>query len=180
MNSLIHRSTPWLLAALVSASGFAAWAQPAPQGSAQAAAPGSDKPRHGAMMERMKAKHEQHLTQLKTKLQLKPEQEPAWSTFAGVMSPAQRHGTRPDWTEVMRLNTPERIDRMKALHQQRQNEMNALMERRGEATKNFYAALSPEQKKVFDDETRQYMTHMARKGEHGRMGPHSHPGHHGG
>ena len=180
MNSLIHRSTPWLLAALVSASGIAAWAQPAPQGSAQAAAPGSDKPRHGAMMERMKARHEQHLAQLKTKLQLKPEQEPAWSTFAGAMAPPAQAGTRPDWSEVMRLNTPERIERMKSLHQQRQNEMNAQMERRGEAAKTFYAALSPEQKKVFDDETRQHMARMARGGEHGRMGPQGHPSHHGG
>ena len=183
MNTPTHRSVPWLLATLTAAlmaGGTAAWAQSAPQGAASPMAHGGDRPMHGAMMERMKARHEQHLTQLKTKLQLKPEQEETWTAFAGAMAPPARATSRPDWAEAMRLKTPERIDRMKALRQQRQSEMNALMDRRGEAAKTFYAALSPEQKKIFDDETRQHMAQMARKGEHGRMGPHGHPGHHGG
>ena len=177
MNTLIHRSAPWLLTILTTAlrAGGTAWAQSAPQGATPPMAHGSERPMHGAMMERMKARHEQHLAQLKTKLQLRPEQEPAWVAFAGAMAPPARTASRPDWAEVMRLNTPERIDRMKALHQERQSERNALMERRGEAAKAFYAGLSDAQKKVFDEETRQ---HMTRWGEAGRAGPHGHPGHH--
>ena len=43
----------------------------------------------------------------------------------------------------------------------------AEMDKRGDATKTFYATLSAEQKKVFDDET-------ARRGHHGqgRTPPH--------
>jgi hypothetical protein len=47
--------------------------------------------------------------------------------------------------------------------------MNAEMDRRGEASKAFYASLSSDQKKVFDDETRK---HMAGRGEHGHHGRH--------
>ncbi|MEI7786030.1 MAG: Spy/CpxP family protein refolding chaperone [Betaproteobacteria bacterium] len=176
MNTLIHRSAPWLLAALMGGTGIAAWAQTAPPAAAHppAAAQAGERPmQHGPMMERMKARHEQHLRQLKAKLQLKPEQEPAWTAFAGAMTPPTPPAARPDWTEVLRLNTPERIDRMKALRQQHQNEMNAQMDRRGEVAKTFYAALSAEQRKVFDDETRQ---HMAQWGGHGRG---EHHGRHG-
>lgn len=177
MNTLIRHSTPWLLATLTTAlmAGTAAWAQTAPHGGSSPMAHGGDRPMHGAMMERMKARHEQHLAQLKTKLQLRPEQEASWTTFAAAMAAPLRTGDRPDWAEVMRLNTPERIDRMKALHQQRQSERNAVMDRRGDAAKAFYAALSDPQKKIFDDETRQ---HMAAWGHGGRGGPHGHHGHH--
>ena len=42
--------------------------------------------------------------------------------------------------------TPERIDRMRARRAQHAAEA----DRRGEATKTFYAALTPEQQKTFD------------------------------
>ena len=45
-----------------------------------------------------------------------------------------------------RAQAPERIDRMRALRQQR----NAEMDRRGDATKALYAALSPEQQQRMD------------------------------
>ncbi len=44
----------------------------------------------------------------------------------------------------------------------------AEMDKRGDATKTFYATLSADQKKVFDDET-------ARRGHHGQGG-HRHMG----
>lgn len=168
----LRHSATWLLAAALGGASLSLWAQTSPPAAApnpQAAA----HPMHESMMSRMKARHEQHLQELKTKLQLSAQQEPAWTAFASAMAmPAQRP-VRPDWSEVASLNTPERIDRMKALRQQRQTEMNAQMDRRGEASKAFYASLNSEQKKVFDDETRK---HMAGRGEHG---PHGHHGRHG-
>ena len=52
-----------------------------------------------------------------------------------------------------KLTTPERIDQMQALHAQREAEM----KKRGDATKTFYAGLTPEQKKTFDAETARFM-----------------------
>jgi hypothetical protein len=72
-------------------------------------------------------------------------------------------------TELSKLPTPERIDKMKALHAEHMTAMNAEMNQRGDAAKSFYATLSEDQKKVFDAEA------MPRMGRGGRSG-----GHHGG
>ena len=52
--------------------------------------------------------------------------------------------------ELDKLPTPERLDRMRALHTQRMTEMNLQMDQRADATKTFYAVLTPVQQKVFD------------------------------
>jgi Spy/CpxP family protein refolding chaperone len=61
---------------------------------------------------------------------------------------------------------------MKALRTQRMTEMNAEMDKRGDATKAFYAALSPEQQKIFDAEHRK----MGQREGHGHPGGMRHPG----
>jgi Spy/CpxP family protein refolding chaperone len=81
------------------------------------------------------------------------------------MQPPAQRPQRPDRAEFAKLTTPERIDRIHTVRAER----TAMMDRRAEATKTFYAALSAEQKKVFDTETLQM---MQRGGHHGR--------HHGG
>jgi protein CpxP len=67
--------------------------------------------------------------------------------------------------EMDKLTTPERIDKMQALHTERMNEHAAMMKKHGDATKAFYAVLSPEQKKTFDAE------HV----RHGGPAGHGHP-----
>jgi hypothetical protein len=67
---------------------------------------------------------------------------------------------------LAKLPTPERIDQMKTLRSQHMGEMNAAMDKRGEATKTFYATLTPEQKKTFDSAT---MSHHGDKGHMGQM-----------
>jgi Spy/CpxP family protein refolding chaperone len=69
-------------------------------------------------------------------------------------------GKRPDRAEMDKLSTPERIDKMSSLHKEHMAAMDAAMEKRGQATKTFYATLSPEQQKVFDAE-------FAKMGRHG-------------
>jgi hypothetical protein len=80
---------------------------------------------------------------------------------------------RPDRAEFQRLNTPERIDRMRALRAAR----NADMDKRLDATKTFYASLNTEQKAVFDAVGMRY----AGKGgmDRGMGGKGGHGGHHG-
>ena len=110
--------------------------------------------------------------ELKARLKITPAQEGAWTTFTASMQPPARmmSGERPmaaQRTELDKLTTPERIDKMKALRTQRMAEMNAEMDKRGDATKAFYAALSLEQQKTFD-------------AEHRKMGDSEGLGHHGG
>lgn len=116
------------------------------------------------MQERMVRRH----TELKQMLKLTAEQEAAWSTFTQAMKPpadlAQMH---TDPAEMKKLTTPERLDRMQAMHDKRQ----ARMKEYAAATKAFYAALNPEQKAIFDAQT---MRHMGMRDGGGR-GMHSRP-----
>ena len=112
-----------------------------------------------------------HLGELKAKLKLAPEQEAAWTTFTTAMTPPAMAGKmeRPNPADMAKLSTPERIDKMRAMHDQRHAAMSTRMNQRGEAAKAFYATLTAEQKTVFDAETLK----MASR-RHGAMGGHTH------
>ena len=60
----------------------------------------------------------------------------------------RRRQARPDRAEFAKLTTPQRLDRM----QTRQAERSAMFAKRIDATRSFYAALTPEQQKTFDAE----------------------------
>ena len=115
-----------------------------------------------------------HLAALKSDLQLTAAQEPAWTTFTTSMQPGERTA-RLDRKDMHKLTTPERIDRMRALRAQHAAEA----DRRGEVTKTFYAALTPEQQKTFDAKAHRGGHRMGgmKRGEGGGEGRHGH--HHG-
>ncbi len=157
---MIARPLSRLATTLALAITATAWAQqppaPAPAG------PGAMPPHGGMhghppegrpaarMMDpaRMQQRAEQRLAALKKDLQITPEQEGAWSQFASAMKPPAAP-LRPDREAMAKMTTPERIDRMRTMRQQRMAEA----DRRGDAVKAFYASLTPEQKKRFDERT---------------------------
>jgi protein CpxP len=159
----LHRHL--LAAGLLATLGLGAIAQTAQP----PAAPGRAAEMHahrGAMdpaqrMERRQMRMERRLADLKAKLQLAPAQEGAWTAWATAMMPKAK--TRPNREEIARLPTPERIDTMRALRAQRMAEQ----DKRGDATKQFYATLTADQKRVFDAET-------VRGGKHGGRGMRHH------
>src|SRR6478609_7591906 len=133
-------------AGLLAAMGLAAQAQtpaPAPAGASAPMARGEHHGRYDPA--KMQQRMEQRNAQLKQKLQITAAQESAWSAYAGAMKPPANM-QRPDRAEFEKLTTPERIDKMQAMRTARAAEM----DKRAAATKTFYAALTPEQKKVFD------------------------------
>lgn len=163
-----------LTLSLLAGIGMAAFAQtPPPMADGPMQAHGMH---HGArgpadrarMQERMQERMAKRQAALKQKLQITPAQEPAWNSFTSAMKPPANM-QRPDHAAIAKLSTPERIDQMRALRNQRIAEM----DRRADATKSFYAALTPEQKKVFDEQA------LRRGGRHGEHGPRGHGGHHG-
>ena len=89
---------------------------------------------------------EQRNTELHDKLKLTPEQEAAWTAFTGKMKPVLP-GQRPDWTEFSKLPAPERMSKMVEIMKGHE----AQMENHVAAVKDFYATLTPEQQKVFDE-----------------------------
>lgn len=115
-----------------------------------------------------------HLAALKSELKLTAAQEPAWTTFTTSMQPGERTA-RLDRKDMHTLTTPERIDRMRALRAQHAAEA----DRRGEVTKTFYAALTPEQQKTFDAKAHRGGHRMGgMKKDGGGDGRHGQHGHH--
>ncbi|RSZ38194.1 MULTISPECIES: Spy/CpxP family protein refolding chaperone [unclassified Variovorax] len=162
-------------AALASSGAFAQAPAAAPSAAAPTAAvaqadgaAAAPKAQHKRMdpakrMERMQEHRAKRLAALKDKLKLTSAQEGAWSTFTTATQPPA--GPRPhmDRAEFAKLTTPERLERMQA----RQAERSAMFAKRADATKTFYATLSPEQQKTFDAETAHF------------GGPRGHDGHRG-
>ena len=165
MNSVFK---PLLLAGVLANAAFADFSQKpgaGPAGMMGHAGPMHEGMGHPGMGSMHPARMEKRHAALKTALKLTPAQEGAWTAFtAAVKPPADLKAKRPDFAELAKLPTPERIDRMKALHTQHAADMTAAMDKRGEATKAFYAALTPEQQKVFDTATARH------HGPAGRMG----------
>ena len=161
--------------ALVAAmAGIAApsFAQPGP--GAGPVAEQAQRPRQRAMAPEQRQQYmQQRMEAFKQKLQLTPAQEPAWNSFVQSMqSNAEARHARLDWQGMDKLTTPERIDRMRAMHAQR----GAEMERRGESVKAFYAQLTQAQQKTFDEQgARMYGQSGAKQGR----GMHRYGQHHG-
>ena len=166
---------PLLIASLLTTAGFTAFSQPMGMGGGDCPAMmGAGSPMQGGMGQarmgkmdpaKMQAWMDKRQAILKAELKLTPAQEGAWTTYTAAMKPpADMLTQRPDPAEMAKLPTPERIDKMKTLRAQHMADMNTAMDKRGEATKTFYATLTPEQQKVFDANA----MHPQRSG--GRMG----------
>ena len=177
---MTHSPKQLIAALMLAGLGLAAVAQTPPPGPNPGGPGGPGRPGHermerhdpARMQQFMQQRRAQKMARLKDTLQITAAQEGAWTAWTASMQPPA-NWKRPDRAELERLSTPERIDRMRAMRAER----NAMMDKRAEATKVFYATLNPIQKRVFDLET-------ARRGKGGRGG-HGHDGgghrgHHGG
>ena len=168
--SLLQRSA--IVTAMLAALSVPAFAQPSPADAPAApttqAAPHGKHHRPGPQAR--KAHMEQRMQALKAALKLNASQEGAWNSYVAALQPPM-HGERPahpDRKAFAAMTTPERIDAMQAMHTKRQ----AAMDQRHQATKTFYAALTPEQQKTFDAETlKMHDRHgPGGKGQHERRG----------
>jgi len=110
---------------------------------------------HGEWMER-------HHKKLLEALKLSPDQELAWKKFVaseGQMPAGRAAAKSEDWSK---LTSPERADRALEMMKDRQTRIGEHIV----ALKEFYAVLTPEQKKTFDD------FHVGPQGDkHGIHGP---------
>jgi periplasmic protein CpxP/Spy len=95
----------------------------------------------------MKERMAKRQAELHDKLKLTPQQEGAWKTFTARMQPGTRPA-RPDRAQMANMTAPERMEMMLT----RMKEAEARMTDRLAATKEFYAVLTPEQQKIFDQE----------------------------
>jgi protein CpxP len=110
---------------------------------------------------KMQARMTQHLADMKAKLKITPAQEAAWTTYAEAVKPTPSMANASSSTEISKLPTPERLDRMRALRAEHMAAMTTQMDQRAEATKTFYAVLSDDQKKVFDEQFNRFAGPMS-------------------
>ncbi len=119
---------------------------------------------HGGWMghhpERMQQMREQHLAALHDRLKLTAQQEAAWKKFA-ASQPVPDKTARLDPAEMEKLNAPQRLE--KGLEHMRA--MEARMAEHLAALKEFYAVLTPEQQKIFDEQTPQRRWQEQKKGK---------------
>lgn len=112
---------------------------------ASAPAPGQHGGHRGGNPAERMAKYQ---ARLHDKLKLTAAQEPAWTTFTAANAPKAPAG---DWKAkreaFAKLSAPERMEQWIALSKERI----AGQESRLASLKTFYAVLTPEQQKVFDD-----------------------------
>jgi protein CpxP len=78
-------------------------------------------------------------------LKLTANQEPAWKTYLAAIKPQQPAG-RADRAAFKELTAPQRMEKRLEMSKARTTHQ----ETRLEALKTFYAVLTPEQQKVFD------------------------------
>lgn len=131
-----------------------------------------DPARMAEMQKKMTERHAARQAQLKAELKITAAQEPAWNAYLARTAHAPRKPVAAeDWSK---LTTPQRLDKMQA----HKAERDAQMAQRIDATKSLYAALTPEQQKVFDTQGHGFQR-AGMKGEHRMGGKGGHGGHHG-
>jgi periplasmic protein CpxP/Spy len=95
-----------------------------------------------------------HLKALHDALNIRPDQEQAFQAYAASMRPAE-NGERPGGMAAQRLQlasmtTPERVDAMGRMMDERMQRMRERFQRHAAAVKALYAALGPEQRRTLD------------------------------
>lgn len=93
----------------------------------------------------------ERLAQLHSELKLTPAQEADWKTWSDKVNQvkADKKEARPDFEALGKLPAPDRLQKMIEFSKARQAGMEEVLA----ATKTFYATLTPDQRKTFDDLT---------------------------
>ncbi|MES3026122.1 MAG: Spy/CpxP family protein refolding chaperone [Pseudomonadota bacterium] len=119
--------------------------------------------RHAQMQEKWAARKAERQAKLHDALKLSSAQEPAWAAYQASLKHTARDGAkRADRGQHAAMPAPARMERMVA----RQKARAAAMEARLPAMNALYATLSPEQKKVFDEQRQGRGQHGQRHGRH--------------
>ena len=119
---------------------------------------------HKMTPEKMREHMAKRQAALHDKLKLTASQEPAWKTFVAATTPTGMEKGWGDRADMGQLSAPERMEKRIAMTKERETRMSAHLA----ALKTFYAVLTPEQQKVFNQETRHGGKHRGPQGDEAR------------
>ena len=112
---------------------------------------GSMYSRDGSCHQSMMNQRGKHLSKLKSRLHLTKEQMPAWDEFSKSMNIPQVWSDAGRGKDALaKLTTPERLEKMTAMHEKNLAAMQAHMKLHSEAVLKFYNQLTTDQQKIFD------------------------------
>ena len=112
---------------------------------------GSMYSRDGSCHQSMMNQRGKHLSKLKSRLHLTKEQMPAWDEFSKSMYIPQVWSDAGRGKDALaKLTTPERLEKMTAMHEKNLAAMQAHMKLHSEAVLKFYNQLTTDQQKLFD------------------------------
>jgi Spy/CpxP family protein refolding chaperone len=152
MNMIRNTLLAGLAVMTIGGAGFAAAQATPATPAAPAATAAQDQAGHAAGHEqrhkKMAERFAKRQASLHDALKLTPSQETAWAAYQQATKPAAKgqHGERAAWKA---LSAPARMEKMIAMSKQH----TSMMESRLAALNTFYAVLTPEQKKVFDEQS---------------------------
>lgn len=94
------------------------------------------------------ARFDKHMGKLHDDLKLTSAQEAAWTEFSNKMKPVKmdKAGMESHQQDWKNMNTPDRLDKMLDNMKSRETKMSE----HAAAVRTFYAALTPDQQKIFD------------------------------
>jgi len=117
---------------------------------------------------RMQQHRAERQAKLRDSLKLNAQQQPAWDAFVASQAPGKKgeRAGRPDRAAWASLSAPQRMEKQIAMQKQRTVQMEARLA----ALNNFYAVLTPEQRKTFDEQAkhRKGPRHHGHHGQHGQ------------
>jgi hypothetical protein len=133
----------FIAAAALSTAAYAAPSAPEQGGPNHGAMQGMHHQRHGGDFKERVA-HRQAV--LHDKLKLTGDQEAAWKTYLGAVTPPAppARSERGQWEK---MSAPERMEKMMTMMKEREGHMATHLA----AMKTFYATLSPLQQQIFND-----------------------------
>ncbi|OGT88781.1 MAG: hypothetical protein A2514_08010 [Gammaproteobacteria bacterium RIFOXYD12_FULL_61_37] len=110
------------------------------------------------------ARAQKHLGELQAKLKLTKDQQPAWETFSTQVNDqaknmAAMQDKKKDMTQTMSTSAPEHMAMMAEMMKTRAENMAKM----ADAVKTFYAALTTDQQKAFDELHMEHMSQMMHK-----------------
>jgi protein CpxP len=146
MKLAVFRVPAVALAACLTLPAISFAEQPAPTPQVNPMMQGGNMHPGGGMMGNPGMNHQAEHERLHEMLKLTPDQEGAWQTFNTAMQPP-RDMAQQEQVDWSKLTTPQRADKMLAMVKARAQQMEANVS----ALKTFYAKLTPEQQKTFDD-----------------------------
>ena len=112
----------------------------------------------GEMMKDPVERADKHLSELKARLKLTKDQEPAWQVFSDQVKDQAKsmeamHDKKKEEMKDMPKSAPDRMAMMASMMKDRAQSMSAMADN----VKTFYATLTPEQQIAFD---KMHMGHM--------------------